>query len=92
MNFTIKKAIFQYHPPKKVCSIKIFKPMPIKIIPPAISALRLSTAPKRLPMKTPAKQHTKVTKAIKAAEATIFARIAEKLTPTARASMLVARP
>ena len=59
-------------------------------MPPASSALLLYLAPNRLPTFTPTMDNAKVITPIKLTAAPMFTLKKAKLTPTARASMLVA--
>ena len=65
--------------------------MHTKMTPPNISALPPSQLPNFLPSRWPARQQTNVTQAMKEAAAAMFTSSAAKLTPTASASMLVAK-
>ena len=59
--------------------------------PPKSSAPERYLAPNTLPILTPAAEKRKVIKPIKATAGQMFTRRKAKVTPTARASMLVAR-
>ena len=64
--------------------------MRISIIPPASSAFDLYRAPKIFPILTPIKEHANVTIPIKETAGMISTLKKAKVTPMARASMLVA--
>lgn len=84
-----KKGLSVY-PKRPRCSVKIFTPSRTRMVPPKISAFFPSIRPNRLPMAWPTKQQANVITAIKALALQIFTERAARLTPTARASMLVA--
>ncbi len=72
------------------CSKSILIPIKTRTIPPAISAFALNFAPNLLPVRTPAKERTKVVAPIRPTEGRIDTLRKAKVIPTASASMLVA--
>ena len=73
------------------CSSSIFSPIKIKIAPPAISAFDLNLAPNTFPIFTPARDMANVTTPMNETAVTISMRKKANETPTASASMLVAK-
>ena len=73
-----------------VCSLNILSPINIKIVPPIISAQFFNIGPIFFPINTPVKHTKNVIIAIDVTTSIIDMFKNAKLTPTARASILVA--
>ena len=85
-----RSICISYYPRNPRCSSRILIPMSIRITPPANSALDLYFIPNTLPAFTPIADRTNVVQPIKVTAHTIFTWRNAKVTPTARASILVA--
>ena len=85
----IKKR-YPFYPKIPKCSSRIFTPSRIRMMPPVTSARFLYRTPKKLPTATPAREMQNVVQPISVIAGTMETSRNAKVTPTAKASMLVA--